>query len=159
MPDTVMNIYKTAREVAGMTQERAAAALNLSVRSLAAYETGERIPHDDIVVRMVDLYNFQQLAVQHMRTNSELARRIIPEVRQRSMIETAVSVYNLMRRFAARHSVDRLLEIAEDEAHEDGRIDEEELPDFTAITEELRKLSVCVMELEMLDVREEEKPC
>lgn len=154
MPDTVMNIYKTAREVAGMTQERAAAALNLSVRSLAAYETGERIPHDDIVVRMVDLYNFQQLAVQHMRTNSELARRIIPEVRQRSMIETAVSVYNLMRRFAARHSVDRLLEIAED-----GRIDEEELPDFTAITEELRKLSVCVMELEMLDVREEEKPC
>ena len=119
MPDTVMNIYKTARDVAGMTQERAAAALHLSVRSLAAYETGERIPHDDIVVRMVDVYNFQQLAVQHMRANSELARRIIPEVQQRSVIETAVSVYNLMRKFAERHSVDRLLEIAED-----GRIDE-----------------------------------
>ena len=152
MPDTVMSIYKTAREVAGMTQERAAAALNLSVRSLAAYETGERTPHDDIVGRMVDLYNFQQLAVQHMRANSELARRIIPEVQQRSVIETAVSVYNLMRRFAERHSVDRLLEIAED-----GHIDEDEMTDFVAITEQLRKLSACVMEFDMIAAREEDR--
>ena len=154
MPDTCMSIYKTAREMAGMTQERAAAALNLSVRSLAAYETGERVPHDDIVVRMVDLYNFQQLALQHMRANSELARRIIPEVRQRSMIETAVSVYNLMRRFAAQHSVDRLLEIAED-----GRIDETEKGDFAAITDELRKLSACVMEFDLMTTCEEELSC
>lgn len=151
MTDNVQSIYKTSREFAGITQERAAAALNLSVRSLAAYETGERIPHDDIVVRMVDLYNYQQLAVQHMRANSELARRIIPEVRQRSMIETAVSLYNLMRRFDARHSADRLLEIAED-----GRIDEGEMSDFTAITDELRKLSACVMEFDMLADRKEE---
>ena len=151
MPDTVMNIYKTARDVAGLTQERAAAALHLSVRSLAAYETGERIPHDDIVVRMVDVYNFQQLAIQHMRANSELARRIIPEVRQRSVIETAVSVYNLMRKFADRHSADRLLEIAED-----GRIDEEEMPDFVAIADQLRKLSACVMEFDMVTAREED---
>ena len=151
MPDTVMNIYKTARDVAGLTQERAAAALHLSVRSLAAYETGERIPHDDIVVRMVDVYNFQQLAIQHMRANSELARRIIPEVQQRSVIETAVSVYNLMRKFADRHSADRLLEIAED-----GRIDEEEMPDFIAIADQLRKLSACVMEFDMVTAREED---
>ena len=154
MPDNVMNIYKTAREVAGITQERAAAALNLSVRSLAAYETGERVPHDDIVVRMVDLYSFQPLAVQHMRANSELARRIVPEVRQRSMLETAVSVYNLMRRFANQHSVDRLLEIAED-----GRIDEIEMPDFIAITDELRKLSACVMEFDMATAQKEEVLC
>ena len=151
MTDNVQSIYKTAREFSGITQERAAAALNLSVRSLAAYETGERIPHDDIVVGMVDLYSYQQLAVQHMRANSELARRIIPEVRQRSMIETAVSLYNLMRRFDARHSADRLLEIAED-----GRIDEGEMSDFTAITDELRKLSACVMEFDMLADRKEE---
>lgn len=151
MPDTVMNIYKTARDYAGLTQERAAAALHLSVRSLAAYETGERIPHDDIVVRMVDVYNFQQLAIQHMRANSELARRIIPEIRQRTVIETAVSVYNLMRKFADRHSADRLLEIAED-----GRIDEEEMPDFVAIADQLRKLSACVMEFDMVTAREED---
>ena len=150
MTDTGMNIYKTAREYAGITQERAAAALNVATRTLAAYETGERIPHDDIVVRMVDVYSYQQLAVAHMRANSELARRIIPEVRQRSMIETAVSVYNLMRRFASQHSVDRLLEIAED-----GRIDEDEMGDFTAITDELRKLSACVMEFDLLKEHKE----
>lgn len=154
MTDNVQSIYKTAREFAGITQERAAAALNLSVRSLAAYETGERIPHDDIVVRMVDLYNYQQLAVQHLRSNSELARRVVPEVQQRSMIETAVSIYNVMARFARRRSVDRLLEIAED-----GRIDEEERLDFQEITEQLRKLSACVMEFEMMTEQKEGSQC
>lgn len=152
MTDNVQSIYKTAREFAGITQERAATALYVSTRTLAAYESGERIPGDEIVVRMVDLYNYQQLAVQHMRANSELARRIIPEVRQRSMIETAVSVYNLMRRFAAQHSVDRLLEIAED-----GKIDEAEQGDFQGIVEELRKLSACVMEFDMMECKKEDE--
>lgn len=151
MTDNAMNIYKTAREFAGLTQERASAALYVSTRSLAGYETGERIPTDDVVVRMVDLYSFPQLAVQHLRANSELARRVVPDVRQRSMIETAVSIYNVMARFTRRHSVDRLLEIAED-----GRIDEGERLDFDEIIEQLRKLSGCVMEFEMLTERKEE---
>ena len=57
-----------------------------------------------------------------------------------------------MRKFAERHSVDRLLEIAED-----GHIDEEEMPEFIAITEQLRRLSACVMEFDMAVVREESK--
>ena len=34
------NIYRSARKFAGLTQERAAELLGLSVRSLADYETG-----------------------------------------------------------------------------------------------------------------------
>ena len=142
MPDTVMNIYKTARDVAGLTQERAAAALHLSVRSLAAYETGERIPHDDIVVRMVDVYNFQQLAIQHMRANSELARRIIPDIRKRSLISAAVRFFNAIKKLESMNAPERMLEIGED-----NHVDETEAEDYQIIVYELRNLMQSTMEL------------
>lgn len=150
MPDTVMNIYKTARELAGITQERAAAALHLSVRSLAAYETGERIPHDDVVVRMVDLYNFQQLAVQHMRANSELARRIIPDIRKRSLVSAAVRFFNSMKRLEAINGAQRLLEIGED-----NHIDETEEADYDTIATEMQNLIQSAMELMNAEQEEE----
>ena len=142
MPDNVQSIYKTAREFAGITQERAAAALNLSVRSLAAYETGERIPHDDIVVRMVDLYNYQQLAVQHMRANSELARRIIPELKNRSLIEAAVRFTNSLHRLERLDGAERLLEIGED-----NQIDAEERADYNEIALAVQAVIQSAMEL------------
>ena len=142
MPEPVMNIYKTARDVAGMTQERASAALNLSVRSLAAYETGERIPHDDIVVRMVDLYNFQPLAVQHMRANSELARRIIPDLQKRSLVSAAVRFFNAMKRLETMQAPERMLMIGEDNI-----IDETESEDYETIAAEMRNLIQSAMEL------------
>lgn len=142
MSDNVQSIYKTAREFAGLTQERAAAALHLSVRSLAAYETGERIPHDDIVVRMVDLYSFPQLAVQHMRANSELARRIIPELKDRSLIEAAVRFSNSLRRLDRLDGAERLLEIGEDNC-----IDEAEREDYNEIVLAVQKLVQSAMEL------------
>lgn len=151
MPDNVQSIYKTAREFAGLTQERAAAALHLSVRSLAAYETGERIPHDDIVVRMVDLYSFPQLAVQHMRANSELARRIIPELKDRSLIEAAVRFSNSLRRLDRLDGAERLLEIGED-----NQIDDREREDYNEIALEVQKLIQSAMEL-ISASREEEQ--
>ena len=151
MPDNVQSIYKTAREFAGITQERAAAALNLSVRSLAAYETGERIPHDDIVVRMVDLYNYQQLAVQHMRANSELARRIIPELKDRSLIEASVRFTNSLRRLYKMDGAERLLVIGED-----NHIDDTEEADYNEIVLEVQKLVQSAMEL--ISASREEEP-
>ena len=44
MPEESMNIYKTARRAAGITQEAAAEQLGISVESVRAYETGLRIP-------------------------------------------------------------------------------------------------------------------
>lgn len=150
MTDSVQSIYKTAREFAGLTQERAATALHVSVRSLAAYETGERIPADDVVVRMVDLYSYNQLAVQHMRANSELARRIIPELKDRSLIEAAVRFSNSLRRLDRLDGADRLLEIGED-----NHITDEEEADYNEIALELQKLVQSAMEL-MNATREED---
>ena len=48
MQSDCMNIYQTARKVAGLTQERAAELLGLSPRTLADYEAGLRLPPNDV---------------------------------------------------------------------------------------------------------------
>lgn len=53
MPEDYSNIYKIARRAAGFTQESAAEQLEISVDSVRAYETSQRLPPSEIVERMV----------------------------------------------------------------------------------------------------------
>ena len=142
MPEESMNIYKTARRAAGITQEAAAEQLGISVESVRAYETGQRIPPNDVVEQMVICYNAQRLAFQHLHETNALAARVIPDIQPRTLMESAVRLYNRLNRFSSTHSVERLLEIAED-----GRIDQEERAEFDAIVAELKDLVQCGMEL------------
>ena len=74
------NIYKTARRVAGLTQEQAADRLFISVRSLAEYEAGRTTPPDDVVCRMVDVYGDKSLAYMHLKQSTEVGRRFLPDL-------------------------------------------------------------------------------
>ena len=130
MSGTDKTIYKTCREAAGYTQERAAELLNLSVRHLARIEAGEMIPSDDIAYSMVVLYDSQYLAVQHLRSASQLAAAILPPVEQ-----TTIRLFNSFSRWADKRRDKQLLEIAED-----GQIDETERPIFDEIVRELGEL-------------------
>ena len=80
MPDQYRNIYQTARKAAGLTQEAAAEQLAVSVESLRAYETGHRVPPNDVVERMVVCYDKQYLAYQHLKESSDLMARVVPEL-------------------------------------------------------------------------------
>ena len=144
MPGEYRNIYKTARSAAGLTQEAAAERLGLSVERIRAYETGQRIPPNEAVERMVILYNAQHLAYQHLRETNELYNRIVPALEDRDLIQTAVVLRNRLARLEQRRSVDRLLEIAED-----NRIDEDERPEFLAIVAELREIVRSALELQL----------
>lgn len=142
MPEEYINIYKTARRNAGITQEAAAEQLGISVESVRAYETGQRIPPNNVVSRMVICYDAQRLAVQHVNLHDELASSIIPVIQPRTLMESVVRLCNRLNRFSSSHSVERLLEIAED-----GRIDEEERAEYDSILSELKTLIQCGMEL------------
>lgn len=61
MPKDNGNIYQAARKAAGLTQEAAAERLAVSVESMRAYETGQRLPGDDVVTRMMAVYDAQYL--------------------------------------------------------------------------------------------------
>ena len=135
MPESNRNIYKVAREARGLTQEAAAEKLGISDSSIRAYETGQRIPPNDIVEQMVVLYNAQHLAYQHLRETNAIYARIVPQVPQCSVLEAAARLTNRIYAFADAHADRRLMQIAEDNI-----IDPDERPEFHAILEELQDI-------------------
>ena len=142
MPGDNRNIYKTSRHAAGLTQEAAAERLGISVESVRAYETGQRIPPNGVIWDMVLLYNDQRLACQHLSETNALSGRIVPPLEDRSLIQAALRIHNRMEKFAERRSLNRLMEIAEDNV-----IDDEERPEFMAIVAELRDIVQSVLEI------------
>lgn len=142
MPEEYKNIYKTCRKAAGFTQEAAAERLGISVESLRAYETGQRIPPNEVVELMVILYNAQHLAYQHLRETNALYSSVVPEVRPKSVLEASAKLTNRIFSFAESHADRRLLRIAEDNI-----IDEGERPEFNAIMENLQEIVEAALEL------------
>jgi DNA-binding XRE family transcriptional regulator len=49
-------IFRTVREDAGLTQDKAAALLDISRRYLQYIEAGERVPRIDLASKMADVY-------------------------------------------------------------------------------------------------------
>ena len=90
MPEEYRNIYKICRKSAGFTQEAAAERLGISVESLRAYETGQRVPPDEVVETMSDLYNALHLIVRHVRERNAMYSRVVPEVPQCSVLELSL---------------------------------------------------------------------
>lgn len=71
---------KKARKDAGMTQEQAAEALNVSVRTYAKYEGGEIIPCDDMVAAMMRIFDNPCLGYTYLSQESEVGRMILPKI-------------------------------------------------------------------------------
>lgn len=144
MSEECRNIYKNARRAAGFTQEAAAEQLGVSVESVRAYETGQRVPPNDVVEQMVICYNAQRLAYQHLHETNVLMARVVPELEPRSILEVAVRIYNRLNQFQNGHGLDRLMAIAED-----GQIDQNERLEFDDIMEDLREIVKSGLELEV----------
>lgn len=129
------NIYQTARKAAGLTQEAAAERLALSVESVRAYETGLRVPGNDIVARMCAVYDAQYLGMQHVQLSGTLLPACLREARPERLEAATIKLVRRMMRFADERRSDRLLEIAED-----GVIDDDERPEFLSIAAEISEI-------------------
>lgn len=140
MPQEYLNIYQTARRAAGITQERAAELLGISVESVRSYESGARIPPDDAVVRMADVYCTQFLAYQHLRASAEIARTYMPEVEAGDL---ATAILKLQK------EVNDFLKCREDllDITCDGIISEDERPRWEQILKELDDINAAIMAL------------
>lgn len=134
------NIYKKARMAAGITQERAAELLDISTRSLADYEAGVRFPPDWLVSAMLDVYNLQILAVQHLRLSAQLARNIIPDVPDLCLSQAALTFVDAVYDFAEDRLTRELIDIAKD-----GRVSEEEQERFATVVKRINELTATAM--------------
>lgn len=120
------NIYKNARKSAGMTQEKAAQLLNVSVDSLRDYEQSQRPVPSDVASAMCDVYQAPYLAVQHLRRSSELGKRVVPEIQLKDLPEAVLSVLAAVQRFIVKR--DAMIEIVAD-----GKIEEDEQAEWNEI--------------------------
>lgn len=143
------NICLIGRKAAGMTQERWAEAVGVSVEAVRGYEAGEYMPSDDTALRMADAAGMPVLSHWHLFNKSAAARAILPEVRELGLSMAVCRLLSAMARFAAAHNADRLLEIAAD-----GKIDQLEKLDYQAILVELEGITRAALELKY--AREEE---
>lgn len=142
MPGEYQNIYKTCRKSAGLTQEAAAERLGISVESLRAYETGQRVPPNDVLELMVILYNAQHLAYQHLRETNALYSSVVPDVQPRTVLEASAKLTNRIFIFAESHADRRLLRITEDNV-----IAPAERGEFDSIMEDLQEIVEAALEL------------
>lgn len=127
------NIYQTARESSGYTQEKAAELIGVSVESIRAYESGRRIPPTHIVVNMVDVYGTQYLAYQHLRNADDIANLYLPDVNVANMSAAVLRLLKEVSDFVGKEQ--ELIEITCD-----GIIDENEIPRFDEIMRELNDI-------------------
>jgi DNA-binding XRE family transcriptional regulator len=138
-----INIYKSGRVSAGLTQEHAAELIGVSVRSLIAYEVYERIPSDNIVHRMIEIYKTRHLAYQHIKRNSDLGR-YLPDVSFEDLPRGVIALQNEMEDVMCKSR--RIREIARD-----GCISEEESKDWKMIVKELNEMTGAALSLMFLN--------
>ena len=86
------NIYKTARTVAGLTQERWAEAVGVSVDSIRVYENGSVIPTDETVRAMSEISGLAPLSYWHLCNKSALAAETLPEVERLPLPQAVVQL-------------------------------------------------------------------
>lgn len=142
MQNGCTNIYQNARKAAGLTQERAAELLGLSLRSLADYEAGLRLPPNDVADRMVTVYNSQLLAVQHLRNSTQFARDLLPDVQAMALPEAVLTLVDAVYSFADDRLDRELIDIARD-----GVISEDERERFNRVIDKIRDITAAAIAL------------
>ena len=120
------NIYQAARKEGCLTQEQAAERLEVSETTVKAWEQGQRVPDNETVARMAELYGTPWLLLEKaFETLSELG--ILPGGIHAQALPTAVLSYlDLCNQQLDGYR--RLIQITAD-----GRIDETEQADFNTI--------------------------
>lgn len=134
------NIYKNARQVAGLTQERWAEALGLAPDTIRRYENGERMPDDATVKMMAELSGLSPLAYWHLCRKSMAAAEELPEVERVPLPEAVIRL--LVRIKELQPDLDLLMKIASDNA-----VTPNESADFDMIVEELGGLVSAALEV------------
>lgn len=136
MADNAVNIYRRARKTAGLTQERWAEALGISVDRIQDFESGRALPSDELVTRMVETSPFPLpvLGYWHLKNKSGLANDLLPEIRECSLPQAVLSLMVELQDFGAGAMTD-LLRIAAD-----GKVDAAEASQYKTALAELEEI-------------------
>ena len=138
------NIYKTARTVAGLTQERWAEAVGVSVDSIRGYEAGNVIPADETVRAMSEISGLAPLSYWHLCNKSTLAADVLPDVEQLPLPQAVVQLLVAISEFSEDHA--NLLVLAAD-----GKISHDEAVEWEGIKKRLDRVVKAAMTVKVAE--------
>ena len=142
MKEKCRNIYRIARDTAGLTQERWAENLGISVEAVRQYEAGTIMPGDDIVLQMTEISGQLILPYRHLVRKSRVAAAILPELDDElGLSETVLSLLIQIDDFRE-DGLRKLTRIASD-----GKISEDEAETYDKAIQQLSRLIALAMSL------------
>lgn len=136
------NIYKNARATAGLTQERWAETLGISVDVIRKYESGVVLPSDEVVLRMSEVAGQTILCYWHLLHKSRVAGAVLPDVQQRTLPEAVLRLLVTIQDFT-RGGLEDLKRLAAD-----GKISSNEVLAYGEALAQLREVVSAAYELE-----------
>lgn len=126
------NIYRKYRKLAGLTQEKAAEHLGISVDTIKRYENGSYMPSNDIARKMCLLYGDMKLAYEHLE-NSQVGEMVLPNLKDKDLCCSTLGFLNQLA------SMDKKkLEIVR--IASDGIISDSEVDDWTELEHLIKDL-------------------
>ena len=134
MQSDYRNIYQDARRTAGLTQERWAELLGISVDAVRQYETDRILPSDEVVLRMAEAAGQQIICYWHLIHKSRVAAQLLPELDRKRLPEAVLSLMVAVRSFQD----DGMRELTRIAA--DGKISPEEQADYMTAMEQLQSV-------------------
>ena len=145
MQDACRNLYYNARRTAGLTQERWAEVLGISVESVRLYEGGVNMPSDEIALRMAETAGQQIICYWHLLNKSRAAAHLLPKVEEKPLPEAVLNLLVKLRDFSEDGMQD-LIRIAAD-----GRVDPEEREPYEYAMRQLRALVAAGLHVEFAE--------
>lgn len=112
--------------------------MDICVESLRAYESGRRIPPDRIVIKMIEIYNTQYLAYQHLKTSAEVGQKYLPDIIIEDLPASILKLHTEIKDYI--DCEDLLMKICSD-----GKVSENEACDFKKICKELDDVIEAIM--------------
>lgn len=134
MQSDYRNIYQDARRTAGLTQERWAELLGISVDAVRQYETDRITPSDEVALRMAEAAGQQIICYWHLLHKSRVAAELLPDLDRRKLPEAVLTLLVAVEKF--REKGLRALVLAAT----DGKISPDEADEYSSALDQLHDL-------------------
>ena len=137
------NIYQLLREEAGLTREAAAEKMPwISSDRIEKIESGKSVPHSDEILPLSECYKSPELPNYYCSHECPLGQKSVKEIRNGSLAEITLEMLATLQSLTKDR--DRLIEITYD-----GKVSDEQLPDFLKIMNELDNMAQTISSLKL----------
>ena len=137
------NIYQISREDMNYSRETAAEKLGfISSDRIEKIENEKSLPHPDEILAMADCYKNPSLCNYFCSHECPIGIKYVPEIKTKELSQITLEMLatlNILTR-----EKDRLIEITVD-----GKLSEDEMPDFLKIKGELEKMALAIDSLNL----------